>query len=154
VSRRELIRMTDDEVHAFLGQHHTAQVATLNADGMPHLVTMWYGLIAGEIVMWTYAKSQKTANLRRSPKIACLVEAGDRYEELRGVSITGAGQLSSDRDYVMRVGEAILLADEATHGLDVAGLEALRQTGAKRVAITVKAAKVVSWDHRKLAGRY
>jgi PPOX class probable F420-dependent enzyme len=150
--------MTSDEVHDFLREHRTAQVATVDGHGMPHLVAMWYGLLDGDLVMWTYAKSQKARNLRRSPKIACLVESGERYEELRGVSLTGEAEVSDDREYVMRVGEAVLFGPR-TAGVAEAGLEAgardiLERTGAKRVAITVKATKVVSWDHRKLGGRY
>jgi hypothetical protein len=120
---------------------------------MPHLVAMWYGLIDGEIVMWTYGKSQKARNLRRAPQIACLVEEGDRYEELRGVSITGHAVLSEDPDEVTRVGRAVLFA-AGGDGDDPLAPVILEKTAAKRVAITVKPARVVSWDHRKLGGGY
>jgi PPOX class probable F420-dependent enzyme len=149
-----LIRLTDDEVHTFLAEHRTAQVATIGADGMPHLVAMWYGLIDRQIVMWTYAKSQKARNLRRTSKLALLVEAGQRYDELRGVSITGTAELSDDREYVLRVGAAVLFGPHGGQELDPFGQEILNQSAAKRVAITVTPAKVVSWDHRKLGGRY
>ncbi|MDQ1428030.1 MAG: hypothetical protein QOK39_1506 [Acidimicrobiaceae bacterium] len=154
MSRRDQIRMTDDEVATFLAGRRTTQVATVNPDGMPHLVAMWYGLIAGDIVMWTYAKSQKAANLRRAPKIACLIETGERYEELRGVSIMGVAELSDDRDHVMRVGEAVLFGARGGEELDPFSQGILEKTGAKRVAITVKATKVASWDHSKLGGGY
>lgn len=150
VSRRDQIRMTDEEVRTFLAEHRTVQVATVNRDGTPHLVAMWYGVIDGEIVMWTYAKSQKARNLRRSPKIACLVESGERYEDLRGVSVSGEAELSADRDYVMQVGMAVLLGE----GEAPSGKVILEKTGAKRVAITVKPTRVVTWDHRKLGGGY
>ena len=146
--------MTDDEVQAFLGSHRTAQVATMNPDGMPHLVAMWYGLIDGDIVMWTYAKSQKARNLRRSSKIAFLVESGERYDELRGVSITGTAELSDAPDYVLWVGEVVLFPSWAGEEIDARGHEILAKSAAKRVAMTVKATKVVSWDHRKLGGSY
>jgi len=145
--------MTDEEVRDFLGENRTMQVATVDRDGTPHLVAMWYGLIDGEVVMWTYTKSQKAHNLRRSPKIACLVESGERYEELRGVSLTGEAEVSDDREYVMRVGEAVLFGPRGGE-MDRAARDLLEMTGAKRVAITVKPSKVVSWDHRKLDGNY
>jgi PPOX class probable F420-dependent enzyme len=145
--------MTGDEVQAFLAEHRTTQVATVNRDGMPHLVAMWYGLLDGEIVMWTYAKSQKARNLRRDPKIACLVEVGERYEELRGVSMTGHAVLSDDRQDVLRVGEAVLLAAPGGKDDPLAPV-ILAKTAPKRVAITVKATRIVSWDHRKLGGGY
>lgn len=148
--------MSDDEVRTFLAEHRSAQVATVSRDGMPHLVAMWYGLIDDEIVMWTYAKSQKARNLRRSPKIACLVESGERYEDLRGVSISGIAELSDDRNYVMRVGAAVLLGQrlELDPAEEPGARAILEKTGAKRVAITVKATRVVTWDHRKLGSGY
>src|SRR6516162_10116057 len=108
MSRRDQIRMTDDEISAFLEQQRSLQVASINKDGTPHLVAMWYGFIDGNIVFWTYGKSQKVANLRRDPRISCLVESGQTYEGLKGVSVTGRGEISDDREYVQQVGAAVL----------------------------------------------
>src|SRR5690606_1942005 len=84
MKRRDLIRMTDDEVRAFLAGRHTMNVATMNHDGTIHLVAMWYGFVGDDTAFWTYGKSQKIRNLERNPQITCLVEAGERYEELQG----------------------------------------------------------------------
>ncbi|HSS11973.1 MAG TPA: pyridoxamine 5'-phosphate oxidase family protein, partial [Acidimicrobiales bacterium] len=107
MSRRDQIRMTDAEVRNFLDEQRTLQVASINKDGTPHLVAMWYGFIDDDIVFWTYGRSQKVANLRRDPRLTCLVESGRKYEELKGVAITGIGEVSDDRDYVQRVGAAV-----------------------------------------------
>ena len=61
--------MTDDEVREFLGGRHTMNVATVGPTGHPHLVAMWYVMVGEDPVFWTYAKSQKIANLRRDPKV-------------------------------------------------------------------------------------
>ena len=153
MSRRDQIRMTDNEIGAFLEQQRSLQVASINKDGTPHLVTMWYGFIDGNIVFWTYAKSQKVANLRRDARISCLVEAGLKYEELKGVSITGRGELSDDPDYVLQVGAAVLPRYNMVE-IDDGVREVLQRMGAKRVAITIHPSKVVSWDHTKLGGVY
>ena len=153
MSRRDQIRMTDNEIGAFLEQQRSLQVASINKDGTPHLVTMWYGFIDGNIVFWTYAKSQKVANLRRDPRISCLVESGLKYEELKGVSITGRGELSDDREYVLQVGAAVLPRYNMVE-IDDGVREVLQRMGAKRVAITIHPSKVVSWDHTKLGGVY
>src|SRR5438105_15386781 len=107
MSRRDLIRMTDEEIHAFLEEQRTLQVATIDHDGFPHLVAMWYVLIDNEIAFWTYARSQKAVNLRRDPRLTCLVEAGQRYEELRGVQVKGKAAISDDPATVLHLGEAI-----------------------------------------------
>jgi PPOX class probable F420-dependent enzyme len=153
MSRRDQIRMTDAEIRDFLGQQRTLQVASINRDGTPHLVAMWYGFIDGNIVFWTYAKSQKVANLRRDPRISCLVESGQKYEELKGVSITGRGELSDDREYVQQVGAAVLPRYNMVE-IDDGVREVLQRMGAKRVAITIHPGKIVSWDHTKLGGVY
>jgi len=153
LSRREQIRMSPDEVAAFLAEARTLQVATINPDGTPHLVAMWFAMRDADPAFWTYAKSQKIANLRRDPRISVLVESGDRYEELRGVSFVGHVELVEDRAAVLELGEQIFerywgpITDDAVRG----GVHAM---GAKRVGVIVRPEKTVSWDHRKLGGVY
>lgn len=147
-SQRERIRMTDAEVAEFLAAERTLQVASIGPDGVPHLVPMWFALFDGRIAMWTYAKSQKAANLRRDPRLSCLVEAGERYGDLRGASIVGRAELAGDYDTVFSVGETLhrRYQGDMTHASRV-GVEAESR---KRIAIFVDAVKTTSWDHRKL----
>jgi PPOX class probable F420-dependent enzyme len=146
--QRERIRMTDAEVAEFLATERTLQVASIGPDGVPHLVPMWFEVIDGRIAMWTYAKSQKAANLRRDPRLTCMVEAGETYAELRGVTITGRAEIRDDYDTVFSVGAALYgrYQGDMTHA-SRAGVEAESR---KRVAILVDPVRTVSWDHRKL----
>jgi PPOX class probable F420-dependent enzyme len=57
-----------------------ATVATLNADGSPHLSSAWVGLEDGEIVFGTLPDQRKLRNLRRDPRIALTVQS-DRINE-------------------------------------------------------------------------
>ena len=68
MSRRDQIKMTDAEIAAFLDAGRDLQVASINADGTPHLVTMWFVVRDGEVAFWTYGKSQKVVNLKRDPR--------------------------------------------------------------------------------------
>ncbi len=66
MSRRDQIRMTDDEVDELLHGRHTMNLATYNHDGSIHLVAMWYGFLPdGSVGFETFAKSQKVRNLQR-----------------------------------------------------------------------------------------
>lgn len=158
-SRREQIRMDDDEVAAFLEGRHNMTVATLGPTGHPHLVAMWYafldrdGSADGQLAFWTYGKSQKVVNLRRDPRLTCLVEDGDRYEELRGVELVGTGRIVEEDERVLEVGEAVL---RRYQDVDVTEdiREGLRAQARKRVAVMVDVEDVTSWDHRKLGGTY
>src|SRR5438309_10226887 len=104
MKRRNLIRMSNEEIRAFLEEQRILQVATIDHDGWPHLVAMWYVWINDHIVFWTYAKSQKAVNLQRDARLTCLVETGQRYDELRGVQIKGWAIISDDRATVQRIG--------------------------------------------------
>ena len=68
--------MSDDEIWKFIEERKSLQVATIGADGAPHLTTLWFAIVDGEIVFETFTKSQKIVNLRRDPRIAVLVEDG------------------------------------------------------------------------------
>jgi PPOX class probable F420-dependent enzyme len=153
MSRRDQIRMTDEEMDAFLTAGRDLQVASINADGTPHLVTMWYVVVDGAVAFWTYAKSQKIVNLRRDPRLTVLVATGDLYQELKGVSIIGRAELVDEHDEVIRYGEAIYERYWGPIDND-AVREGVRTMGAKRVVVVVKPEKVVSWDHSKLGGTY
>lgn len=152
MSRRNLIRMNDEEIRAFLEEQRTLQVATIDHDGFPHLVAMWYVLINNEIAFWTYARSQKALNLRRDPRLTCLVETGTSYEKLRGVQIKGNAVISDDLATVQRLGEAIFT--RYTGPLNDKTRSLVTNQVPKRVAIVVKPVEIVSWDHSKLGGVY
>ena len=153
MSRRDQIRMTGDEVDEFLALARTLQVASINADGTVHLVAMWFALLDGKIAFWTYSKSQKVANLRRNPSITVMAEDGDTYEELRGASIVGRATIVDDPEQVLRYG---LLVFEKLWGsaTDEAVRAGIAQQASKRVVVVVEPDRVISWDHRKLAGAY
>ena len=152
MSRRDQIRMNDEEIRAFLEEQRTLQVATIDHDGWPHLVAMWYVLINDEVVFWTYARSQKAVNLQRDPRLTCLVEAGERYEELRGVQIKGRAVINNDRATVQQIGETIW--ERYTGPLNDSTRPMVVAQAPKRVVIIVKPVEIVSWDHSKLGGGY
>lgn len=141
--------MTAQEVEAFLAGPRTMQVATIGRDGRPHLVAMWYGFLDGAIGLWTYPSSQKVVNLRRDPRLTALVETGTRYDELKGVQLRATAAVVEDREAVDVLGLDVWARymgrpDEATR-------DRVLRMGAKRVAVVLDVAKVVSWDHAKLA---
>ncbi len=151
-SRRDLIKMTPDEVDAFLHETHTMNVATIGRDGRPHLVAMWYGFLGDAPAFWTFGKSQKVINLQRDPRITCLVEDGDEYSQLRGVEIVGTGTITTDPDDIIAIG---LSTSQRHTGADPdAARPFVEAQATKRVGVRIEVEKVVSWDHRKLEGRY
>jgi len=152
-NRRDQIRMTEEEIWKFVEERKSLQVATLNRDGTPHLTTLWFAVVDGEITFETFSKSQKIVNLRRDPRIAVLLEAGSDYSELRGVSFNGTALLHSDPEVVHRYAFAVMRRNQPDLPEDT--LEAVaRDMSTKRTVVVVKPEKIVTWDHRKLGGSY
>ena len=148
---RDMIKMTPEEVDAFLRERHSMSVATIGADGRPHVVAMWYGFLDGAPAFETYRKSQKVVNLHRDPRMTCLVEDGDRYETLRGVELVATGTVIDDQDALRTIARSLFERYETGFGPDQ-GEEYISFMVAKRVAVRVDIEEVVSWDHRKIAG--
>ena len=148
VKQRTQIAMTDAEVAEFLDASRTMTMATVGPSGHPHLVAMWYAVIDGVPCFETKVKSQKVANLRRDPKISCLIEDGDTYDQLRGVAFEGSGEIIEDAEFLWRVGVNLF---ERMYGPYTDAMKpAVEAMLNKRVAVRVNVERVRSWDHRKL----
>ena len=150
MSERARVAMTADETHALLASARKTHLATLNRDGTPHVVTMFYALRDGRITFWTYRASQKARNLARDPRLTCLVEAGEDYFSLRGVQVNGIAHPIEDPAGVAEVGRLIAEGPLGVPADVVGGY--VEQAARKRVAYVVEPVRVVSWDHRKLGG--
>ncbi len=86
-NQRGQITMSDAEITEFVERSRVSTMATIGVNGTPHLVAMWYAVIDGELWFETKAKSQKAVNLRRDDRLTMMIEDGDTYDTLRGVSI-------------------------------------------------------------------
>jgi len=151
--RRDQIRMSEDEIWRFIESQKTVQFASIDRDGTPHVVPLWFGIVDGEIVLETFTKSQKVKNLERDPRVTLLFEDGEVYEELKGVQIRGRAELHKDVDTVHRLHMAVLRRNTPELGEDVIE-KASKAMAPKKTAIVVKPAKFVTWDHSKLGGIY
>jgi PPOX class probable F420-dependent enzyme len=148
---RSRVAMSEAEIEEFLAGDMKVQVATVGPDGAPHLTTLFYVLDQGRIAFWTYGSSQKVKNLRRDPRITCLVEDGEDYFELRGVSITGRATLLEEYDEIKALGARMTQRMAGDADLGDLGEQIVEQQAHKRVGIVVEPDKVASWDHRKMA---
>ena len=157
MKQRDTVSMPAGDVTRLLAAGRKLQLATINPDGTPHLVSMFYGMRDGRIAFWTYRASQKARNLARDPRVTCLVEEGDDYFELRGVQVAGEVRRIDDPAGVAEIGRLVaarmpgpvvgdLPPEQIAEALD--GYVAHAAT--KRAAYLVEPRKVVSWDHRRL----
>ena len=148
-NERTKIVMTDDEITEFIEHSRTATMATLSASGKPHLVAMWYAVLDGEIWFETKAKSQKAVNLRRDPTITVMIEDGQTYSTLRGVSIDGRAEIvDADEDLLHRVGVSVWERYTGPYTDEMKPF--VEQMMHNRIAVRVVPTRLRSWDHRKL----
>jgi PPOX class probable F420-dependent enzyme len=148
---RDRIRMSPEGLAAFLDEERTVTCATFGPRGFPHLMPLWYVVRDGDVWAWTYAKSQKVRNLERDPRATLQVEAGERYEELRGAMLHADVTIHRDHDTVLALGMELLLRYGGDS--DGAGRRGVLSQAPKRVALEFRVRRVVSWDHRKFSVR-
>ena len=147
-NQRAQIVMSDAEIAEFVTSSRTGTLATIGPEGQPHLTAMWYGVVDGEIWLETKARSQKAVNLRRDQRVSFLLEDGETYDTLRGVSFEGVAEIVDDADATFRVGVSVWerytgpYSDEMKPAVD--------QMMHKRVAVHIVSRRVRSWNHRKL----
>ena len=155
MNRRDQIALTPDEQRKYLDEGHTIVLGTNGVRGHPQLTAMWYvNDPDGTIWMTTFAKSQKTKNVERDPRVTLLIESGRTYPELKGLMITANVEIIRDIERVLDMLERV---NVKYNGLEPSPelRAALRGQASKRVLLKFKTVKIASWDHAKLgAGVY
>lgn len=147
-NQRSQVEMSGDEVSSFVERSRSCTLGTVGADGRPHLVAMWYAVLDGQVWFETKARSQKAVNLRRDPRITCMVEEGETYDTLRGVSLEGTGVIVEEPEALWEVGVSVWERYNGPYTDEVKPLVEFMLT--KRIAVRIDVDRVRSWDHRKL----
>jgi PPOX class probable F420-dependent enzyme len=94
--------MTDDEVWKFLASDpaHTAKVATVRADGRPHVAPVWYAVDDGSLVFNTGRGTVKGRTLSRDGRVAVCVD--DERPPFSFVLLEGTAEIVEDLAEVRR----------------------------------------------------
>jgi PPOX class probable F420-dependent enzyme len=95
--------MSETEVRAFLTTlpARTAKLATVRADGRPHIAPVWYDLDDdGSLVFNTGESTVKGRNIRREPRVSLCVD--DERPPFTFVVVEGTADISDDIDEVRR----------------------------------------------------
>ena len=150
MNRRRQIQLSPEEQAAFLREHRKGALATIGKDGFPHVVAMNFLAKDGAFYMTSYAKAQKVVNIRRNPKAALMIEAGDAYAELHGVMVRGRCEILEGAEAV----RAAFAAMAEARGTTPSRPSAAGDSAPKRVVLKIVPEKITSWDHSKLGGRY
>lgn len=154
-NQRSRIELSEAEQQELLRSSRILQVASINPDGRPHLVPMWFDFDdEGVLIFTTYGRSQKVRNLERDPRMTALAEAGEAYNELRGLSIDATAEIVRDPQVTAR-SLAIIGAKYDDRPRPEPPAEPLAEADLpppafKRVTVRIHPERTRSWDHRKL----
>jgi PPOX class probable F420-dependent enzyme len=88
--------LDDPRIQGFLASKEVAVLATLQADGSPLAMPMWFLNAPATLTMISVANTQKVRNLRRDPRVSVVAEAVSGSGEIRGVIVQGRVEFLSD----------------------------------------------------------
>jgi PPOX class probable F420-dependent enzyme len=88
--------LDDTRIQGFLATKEVAVLATLQADGAPLAMPMWFLHGPASLTMISVADSQKVRNLRRDARVSVVAEAVSGSGEVRGVVVQGRVEFLSD----------------------------------------------------------
>ncbi len=147
--RGRRVAMSTEERDAFLTSERTCRVASVGADGSPHVTPLWFVWDRRALWLTSIVASQRWTDLQRDPRVSVIVDAGTDFMELRGVEVRGVAETVGE---VPRTGAPVpeldtperLFADKYAGGQ-------MRHDG-RHAWLRVIPRKIVSWDFRKMGG--
>ena len=90
-----MAEMTPAQCDAFLRETRIAKLATLNADGSPTIVPVWFEWTGSEALVFTHDASPKIRRIRRDPHVALSVEEAvgvpEAWVTIEGHATVGPG---------------------------------------------------------------
>jgi PPOX class probable F420-dependent enzyme len=145
------IELTAEEQRELIEDARILQIASIDPDGLPHLVPMWFVFDDEGVLTFTACgSSQKVKNLERNPRFTALTETGDAYDQVLDFSIDGRAEIVRDPHVTARalqlVGARYGNRPRPEPNADAAPPPAAY----KRVTIRIHPERVRNWYHRKL----
>ena len=88
--------LADPRVQRFLATKNIAVLATVQADGAPLAMPMWFLHEPAALTMISVEGTQKVRNLRRDPRVCVVAEAVSGAGEIQGVTVIGKAEFLGD----------------------------------------------------------
>ncbi len=139
--------MTPRELDGYLAEQHTCRVATVSADGAPHVSALWFAWDGAALWLYSLVRSRRWVELRADPRVAVLVDDGEEYGELRGVELCGTVEFVGEAP---RTGAPCAELDfpERLFAAKYFDLSRMPHDG-RHAWVRLVPERTVSWDFRK-----
>lgn len=141
------LAMTPDERDDFLATESTCRVATVDAEGQPHVSPLWYVWDGSALWLCSLARSRRMADLATNSRVGVVVDAGGEYGELRGVEIRGDATVVGDVPWSGAVTPELEVPDRLFTEKYPQQSHVRRQ--GRHVWVRVDVRHVSTWDFRK-----
>lgn len=147
--RGRRIMMTPGERDAYLGEQRTCRVATLGADGAPHIGALWFVWDGGSLWLYSITRSLRWSQLRRDARIAVVVDDGEGTGSCAAWRLTGRAEFVGEAP---RTGEPCpeLVETERLFPVKYFGMTEMPHDG-RHAWLRLTPETITSWDFRKLA---
>jgi PPOX class probable F420-dependent enzyme len=135
--------MSKDEVWAFLTEGtRTGKLATVRADGSPHVVPIWFVLDGEDLVFTTAADTVKGKALRRDGRAAVCVDM--ELPPFAYVMVAGEVEISEDLDEMLLWATRIAARYEGSERAEEFGR---RNAVAGELLVRLRPSRVVAIDY-------
>lgn len=139
------LTMAPDVRSAFLTEERVVRLATVDDDGWPVVVPLWFVHHPdprGEVWIWNLDRARRTARLEAQGRCGITIDAGRDYHELRGLTARATPSRVEDADVPLEVratyARKYFASDEPLAAADHHTWFTLALTGER------------SWDFRRL----
>ena len=150
-SKKPSVRISEEELWAFVEEGHTGILTTLRADGRPISLPVWYATVNRCVYVSTRGK--KIDRIKRDQRCSFLVEAGERWAELRAVHLECEGRvIEPDEELDQRIRQQMEDKYAAFQTRRSAMPEATRShysSGGGLIEL-LPSGKILNWDNAKL----
>jgi PPOX class probable F420-dependent enzyme len=135
--------LSDEELAEFLVAQRTVRLATLDPDGAPHLIPLWFVWLDGSVFMNTTQGNATVRNLERDARATATVDDGEVYAELRGVVLHGRAVRADDDPRLDEV-------ERRWSNKYVGGNPVPFRRWRNRLFLRLDPERLTSWDFRKI----
>lgn len=152
MAERATVRLDEDELWAFLEQGHTGILTSLQRDGTPVALPVWYVVLERAVYVSGPAHTKKWKRIGRDPRVSFLVEEGLDWRELQAVHLSGTAHFVEDPGTTETVAELLDGKYEAFRTARKTMPEPAQRTyaGASRLIRIDPHRRTLSWNNAKL----
>lgn len=137
--------LSDELVAELLRATLIAKLATLDRDGLIHLVAMWFLHQDGRLFIPTSSTTRKIRNLERNPRSTVMIDDSRGGFDLRGVTLNGRAEILHG-EAARELNRRVHLKYVTAKGLALAAVRDYLATD--DVTIAFQPERVSSWDLR------